>query len=127
MRVKNILVVGFLVLSMTGCATGKYHWGDYEDALYKYYKSPAELKDFAEELAELISDGEKDGNVPPGMYAEFGYVYLVQGKSKEAIIYFNKEKKLWPESARLMDIMIKGANSSKGKTKKTMKHQGGSK
>ncbi len=120
----SVLLIGIAIL-VSGCVQAKYHWGGYETALYKYYKSPAELENLAEELADVIAQGERDGNVPPGVYGEFGYILLVQGNSKEAISYFEKEKKLWPESAQLMDTMIKTAKTSKNKkTAKTTKATG---
>ena len=108
----SVLLIAILI---SACAQTKYHWGGYENALYRYYKSPVELENLTEELAGVIAQGERDGKVPPGVYAEFGYVLLIQGKSREAITYFKKEKKLWPESARLMDIMIKTTKTSKNR------------
>ncbi len=108
----SVLLIAILI---SACAQTKYHWGGYENALYRYYKSPAEFEKLAEELTDVIAQGEREGKVPPGVYAEFGYVLLIQGKSNQAIIYFEKEKKLWPESARLMDTMLKTAKASNNK------------
>ncbi len=107
----SVLLVSILI---SACAQTKYHWGGYENALYQYYKSPAELGSLAKELRGAITQGEQDEKVPPGLYAELGYVLLVQGKKQEAVTYFQKEKKLWPESAKLMDTMVKMAKTSGG-------------
>ncbi|MCE2452119.1 MAG: DUF4810 domain-containing protein [Nitrospinae bacterium] len=114
MLIKKLSVLLIAIL-ISACAQTKYHWGGYENALYRYYKSPVELENLAEELADVIAQGERDGKVPPGVYAEFGYILLIQGKNSEAITYFEKEKKLWPESARLMNTMLKTAKSAKNK------------
>ncbi len=110
----SFLLVG-VALVASGCVQTKYQWGGYEQALYSYYKTPAEIESYAEELADTIADGEGEGKVPPGIYAEFAYVLMLQGDSKKAISFFEKEKKLWPESARFMDLMIKNAKSYKYK------------
>jgi hypothetical protein len=54
----------------------------------------------------VIAIGEPDRKVPPGSYAEYGYVLLLQGKRDEAMAYFEREKRAWPESTRLMDILL---------------------
>jgi len=107
---------GLALLAMsilfTGCQTtsGLYHWGDYESGLYSYYKDPAELAALSEQLLEAID--EANGRVPPGLYAEYGTLLLQQGKKDEAVIYYTKEKELWPESQHLMNAMIKNLTSS---------------
>jgi len=112
----SFLLLGIVLLS-SGCVQvqAKYQWGGYEQALYDYYKTPAEIERYAEELADTISDGELEGKVPPGIYAEFAYILMLQGDGKKAISYFEKEKKLWPESAQFMDLMIKNAKTYKYK------------
>ena len=110
----SFLLVGIALIA-SGCIQTKYQWGGYEQALYDYYKTPAEIEVYAEELADTIDDGEREGKVPPGIYAEFAYILMLQGDIKKAISFFEKEKKLWPESARFMDLMIKNAKSYKYK------------
>lgn len=91
---------------VTGCQTNQqlYHWGEYESGLYGYYKDPAELAALSEQLLSAIEDA--NGRVAPGMYAEYGTLLLQQGKKDEAVVYYAKEKELWPESQHLMDAMI---------------------
>lgn len=109
------LSILLLAILISACTQTKYNWGGYENALYQYYKNPAELEALAEELGDTIAQAEREGKIPPGLYAEFGYILLVQRKNSEAIVYFEKEKKRWPESARLMDTMLKTAKASKNK------------
>lgn len=111
MKTKRLILLAGIFMILTGCATQQYYWGDYEKSLYKYYKNPGNIDDLTENLADTIERGERKNKVPPGIYAEYGYVLLAQGKAKEAIIYFNKEKEKWPESTHLMNIMIRTANS----------------
>ncbi len=110
----TVLVV--VVFLLPGCATPtKYHWGKYENSLYKQYKNPADQEQFAVSLAAAIAAGEQTGTVPPGIYAEYGYVLYSTGRNADAISYFEKEKKTWPESTLLMDKMIVSAKKGTGK------------
>ena len=106
--IRNVLLLSAAVL-MTGCAVqGKYHWGTYEPALYQYYKTPANISDFETELARTIAAAEeRKQKVPPGLYAEYGHVLQVQGKLDQAATYYRRERDAWPESAVLMDTMLK--------------------
>jgi len=117
MRAKSVILFFVMAVGLIGCATPPmYHWGNYEHSLYQYYKHPEDESKIAESLATIIKDGEVDGRVPPGIYAEYGYFLLSSGHSGEAITYFKKEKKIWPESSMLMDKMIGSAKHSDKKS-----------
>ena len=112
---KAKVITLFLVMAFGGLGCGtttKYHWGNYENSLYRYYKNPAEVEELAEALAEIIAKGERDGRVPPGIYSEYGYLLFISGNTGEAIAYFEKEKNTWPESSVLMDKMIATTKAS---------------
>jgi hypothetical protein len=103
-----------LSLSLVGCAgTGKYYWGGYESSLYSYYKDPTKADQLSSTLAEVIKTSEKKNKtVAPGLYAEYGFILLQQGKRSDAAAYFEKEKQAWPESTVIMESMIKVASKS---------------
>ncbi len=97
-----------------GCATQqtKYYWGNYDPALYAYYKDPTRLAEYAASLDAVIKAGEsKNMKVPPGIYAEYGYLQLQAGKGKEAAALFEIEATHWPESRVFMDRMIAVASN----------------
>ena len=127
MKVKSVILFTVMTLGLISCAPrAMYYWGNYENKLYKYYKNPAEVEKMAESLAKIIERGEVDGRVPPGIYAEYGYLLLITGNSGEAITYFEKEKLRWPESSMLMDKMIASAtdeNNKKAGQKTTARSQ----
>jgi hypothetical protein len=107
MRAKVIVLFLVMAFGGWGCGTTTmYYWGDYEDSLYNYYKNPAEVEELTETLAVIIEKGKPDGRVPPGIYAEYGYLLLISGNTGEAIVYFKKERSTWPESCKFMDRMI---------------------
>lgn len=91
-----------------GCASGTlYEWGSYSQDLLVYAKNPQGAKEFSERLRRNITAAERKGKVPPGMYAELGYVMVELGDDREAIQWFQKEQDKWPESASLMSGIIK--------------------
>lgn len=117
MKKTAVIVLLCSIVALTGCASQqKYYWGNYESSLYQHYRNPGDVEDYSENLAGIIENGEQKGKkIPPGIYAEYGYILLVQGKNKEALAFFEREKQEWPESTYLMDSMIKNASAEKEK------------
>lgn len=108
------LILAAALTSLCACAQpAHYEWGSYEQSLYSYYKNPAETDKFTAELAEVVQRGEAEGRVAPGLHAEYGYMLLAHGQSAAARAEFETEKQRWPESAVLMDQMIKLASDRK--------------
>jgi hypothetical protein len=111
----NRFVILCTLLALTACAAPqnkKYEWGGYEQALYGYYKAPANADELVASIDATIATAEKASRpVPPGLYAEHGFLMLQQGKNQEAAGLFAKEKSRWPESTALMNRMIKLAEA----------------
>ena len=104
-----------LTVALCGCVTNHYtyDWGDYDPSMYAYYKNPAKVGQFSDSLAAIIKAGDAQGvKVPPGIYAEYGYLKLQQGKNSEAVGLFEQEEQHWPESKVFMERMIKVASVS---------------
>ena len=120
MRKLNYCLICITFLMLTACAPTRYAWHGYDQNLYNHYKNPADHEEFAEKIKEVIEDGEADGKVPPGLYAEYGFVLYEKGDFPDAIIFFNKEQTKWPESKVLMAKMISNAQkkSAQGENKK---------
>lgn len=93
-----------------------YYWGDYESRLQAYYEDPQDLGALVADLESTIVRGEEKQKVPPGLFAEYGYLLLVERRNDEAITYFTKEKTAWPEATVLMDKMIAFAVADRGQT-----------
>jgi hypothetical protein len=110
---KKRFLIGVILCGLLcgGCTT--YKWGNYEDKLLAHYKTPDVAK-LQASLESLAKDAERCKKVPPGLYAEVGYLLYEMDKNDRAIEYFEKEKTLWPESQFVMDKMIRNArNGSK--------------
>lgn len=105
-----ILLVVLLTL-IAGCTHTRYVWNDYDATLYNHYKEPAQVEQFSEALKNIVIESEEDKKVPPGIYAEYGYILYEQGYNAEAIQYFEKESRLWPESRVLMAKMTLNAKA----------------
>jgi len=102
---------------LSGCLPPqKYNWGAYESALYAYYRDPTKAAQLAAELDAIIQASEQSkALIPPGVYAEYGYLLYQQGKTADAVVFFQKEKAQWPESASFMDAMIRTASDAANK------------
>lgn len=118
-RAKYLIVIVGL-LSLTGCAAKTHYvWSDYDSKLYKYYQNPSERDEFVLQLKEVLDESESSGSVPPGIYAEYGYMMYEQGNSLQAVMYYQKESDKWPESKVFMSKMI--ANAQKRSKKQDIK------
>lgn len=118
---KKILIVTAL-LALSGCATrgGLYEWGGYDGLLYQSYKNPETVAKNRETLAAHIALLEKGGKrVAPGLHADLGTLLLQSGDRAGALTNFRRERELWPESAVLMDAMIKNLETAKSKEAQT--------
>ena len=100
-------------LFLNGCAQKQvYYFGEYSNTLYSSEKNQdeASLLKHKQELEKIISESEKRKLlVPPGIFAELGFIYLKTNNSKEAINLFRTEAETYPESKLLMDRLIKMA------------------
>jgi hypothetical protein len=83
-----------------------YEWRGYDSKLYEHYKNPAEQAKFHEDMKEVVMQAEAEGRVPPGIYAEYGFLLLEEGNRAAAVQYFQKEAARWPESRVLMEKLI---------------------
>jgi hypothetical protein len=105
-RVRNVFCSTIIVAALSACGGGAlYDWQGYNAELLSYYQT-GDKSEFAERLSTNISKAESKDKVPPGLYAEYGYIMLELDDTNAAIEYFNKEKEKWPESAFLMDKVI---------------------
>ena len=107
---KKILIAGMaLVLAACVAKPTMYYWGDYSATLYQYKAEPSDetLAQHYLSIQDVFNKSQEYGlRVPPGVNAEYATLLLKQGKKADALVYFEKEKATYPESALLMDRMI---------------------
>jgi len=108
----SLAALAVIVLSATSCVstTQLYSWYDYEDAVYSNYKKPSD-KSQTKVLEQYRAVIEKQrgtrATVPPGMYAEYGFLLYKTGKKEEGLGYMKQEIALYPESEKYISRIIK--------------------
>ena len=110
--IKRLIFICICGFALASCTTSKslYSWYDYEDVTYKYSKkSTDEL--LVKVLEQYKKIGEKQNGsrktVPPGLYAEYGYLLCKPGKTDEGLGFLKQEVTLYPESEQYISRIIK--------------------
>lgn len=122
--IKKVFLVSVsmaIILFASGCATGNkmYYYGNYSNTLYANAKNPSDesLLEHKQMLEKIVEESkQKSLRVPPGIYAELGYIYFRTNDSKTAIQYFQLEEQVYPESKHMMTRLIQ-ATESRDKSK----------
>ena len=101
MKIATILVLGVSLIG--GCAVQPplYKWNNYSSSLYNLKKNPGTEAAAQHKLVlqKIINDSISSGTrVPPGVYAELGFLQMKDGQSKEAVANMNLESSVYPES-----------------------------
>ncbi|MGI4847513.1 MAG: DUF4810 domain-containing protein [Janthinobacterium lividum] len=105
-------VLAGVVAALSGCASAPqsmYHWGGYENQLYKMYSEPgqAQPQQQLEDLEAQVQQARAANRpLPPGFHAHLGYLYVQAGKADQARQELETEKSLYPESALYMDRLL---------------------
>jgi hypothetical protein len=100
-------LLSLAILILTGCApSGLYYWGDYENSLFERYVENNPQHNDAYLTQTLIEAERQHRRVPPGVYADYGFLLYRRGDKAGAIENFKKERALYPESSALMNKLI---------------------
>jgi len=124
-KVISVVLATVVMFIVSGCSSSPkplYNYGDYSESYYgtKKEATTESALEYQKALEYCISgaDGSRSGRVPPGMYANLGYLYLKAGKSDKAIENFTKEKTVYPEATFFMDKMINKVEVAEDKNDK---------
>lgn len=109
---KAVFIVIFFTIFLSGCQTTKpmYEYENYAESFYSMKKEGGEetAVKWKASLEKIIKKSKaKAVRVPPGVYANLGYIHLKGNDSDSAITYFEQEKQLYPEATKFMDNLIK--------------------
>lgn len=89
-----------------------YEYANYSQSYYQF-KQSGDAESTAKWKTSLEESIEKSNalaiRVPPGIYANLGYLYLKVNDTQKAVSLFKMEKALYPESGVFMDNLIKKA------------------
>lgn len=113
MLIKNKLciVTATLLLAACGGSSSIYNWGkgEYSNAVYEYLNQEGDPQAQLSQLETLASqsNGKK---VAPGLYAQIGLLYNQIGNQEKALVAFNKEAELYPESKQYIQFLINKGN-----------------
>ena len=103
-------IASLLIVTLTGCAGNPslYRWGVYEDLIYQSYRGESDPLTDAARLAEDVARTDAEGlAVPPGGHAHLGYLYYNQGDLGLARTHFDRELRLYPESASFINGILR--------------------
>jgi hypothetical protein len=112
MKAKTLVILSLISLMMASCTQQKalYNWGKTQETTYQYMKKGTE-KDMENLLQayQYVVDNQKGGRktVPPGIYADYGFLLIKQGKVEEGLKLMKMEAALYPESAVFIERIIK--------------------
>lgn len=117
-NIKFVVAISMSAAFLTGCATTAipYEYGNYSESYYSFKKEPGDqsLLEWKNSMMEIIEESEESSfRVPPGIYANLGYLSLKQNNLDEAIAYFLKEKEIYPQATVFMDKLIAKTKSAK--------------
>lgn len=109
---KKILFISITILLFASCTTQKplYSWGKYEITSYNYLKNSDEksTQELIETYQKIIEKQKGSrGVVPPGIYADYGFILLQANKTEEGKAMLLMEIALYPESKVFIDRILK--------------------
>ncbi len=106
------LCLAALLVATVGCGGEKrtYYWSSYQSDLRAGGFGQEKSKNFELTLQRIIDSSDKSGlKPPPGVLAEYGFFFFQRDEMRTAIIYFERESLMWPESAAFMERAIERA------------------
>ena len=109
---KKIAILSFSIFLISSCEIQKplYSWGKYEAASYSYLKKNDEnaTQKLIESYEKIINkqNGSR-GVVPPGIYADYGFLLIQTNKIDQGKVMLEKEIALYPESKIFIDRILK--------------------
>lgn len=109
---KKILFFYTIIVMLASCTVQQplYTWGKYDSTSYSYLKHSDEkstqqlIKSYEQIIAK--QKGSR-GVVPPGIYADYGFLLLQANKTAEGKAMLLKEIELYPESKIFIDRILK--------------------
>ena len=108
--VKMAAVSGIALLVMSCGSTQLYSWYDYQEDFYHSFKNSDQksVDELAKTYQKIIEKQKATrGVVPPGIYADYGWLLLQAGKNAEGKEMLAKEIELYPESEVFVGSILK--------------------
>lgn len=110
-RAGVIAIVSALSLGAISCASNNlYSWYGYQGEYYRYVKNGDEdsVNNLIKQYEKMIAKPrDQRGVVPPGIYADYGWLLIESGKTEEGKAMLAKEIELYPESEVFVGSILK--------------------
>ncbi|QPG05540.1 DUF4810 domain-containing protein [Salinimonas marina] len=112
----RLILIAVFSLTLWGCKTTEplYHYGEYNNAVYSYFKGEeVTLEEQISVLNQAIETAAAEGkNIAPGVHAHLGMLYFEAGNPEMGAQQFAQEKALFPESEQYIDFLLKSAKGA---------------
>lgn len=108
--IKIIAITMFAFLFLSCTSTNMYSWYNYQEDYYHYLKNSDDksLEKLTKTYQKIIEKQTATrGTVPPGIYADYGWLLLQSGKTAEGKAMLAKEVELYPESQVFVASILK--------------------
>lgn len=108
---KKTILLGFSIIILS-CSAPKtlYNWDKYDSVSYSYLKKVDEksTENLIKTYQKIIKkqNGTR-GVIPPGLYADYGFVLIQNNRMEEGKLMLQKEIELYPESKVFIDRIFK--------------------
>lgn len=104
-------LLGTALVLFASCGSTKlYSWHNYQEDYYHFVKNndKKSLESLIKTYDKIIQkQNETRGIVPPGIYADYGYILIESGKTAEGKAMLAKEIELYPESEVFVGAILK--------------------
>lgn len=109
---KKSIILAISIVMLASCSSKKalYTWDKYEVASYNYLKNSDEksTQELIKTYQRIIKKQKGSRKVvPPGIYADYGFLLLQSDQTEEGTAMLKKEIKLYPESQLFIDRILK--------------------
>ena len=105
-----VLISGILFLGACSTTKSIYYWGDYSESAYELKAEPTaeSLSSHKKVLQEIINKAQsKNRRIPPGIYMELAKLEIEANNPVVARQLLLQEKSLFPESATMVEAVLK--------------------
>ncbi len=98
------------ILLLASCTPQLYYWGSYEIDVNTYNKkrSPEAEQILINTYEKIIAKKQKGsiGKVPPGVYADYGFILINKGEIERGTELLKLEMEAYPESALIIQTTL---------------------
>lgn len=107
----SVLAVALLLTACVAPPKTLYQWGGYQPALYAYLRGS--VTDLGAQIAQLEAQTQRTAaegaTPPPGLHGHLALLYSKSGDDSNALRHLQIERRLFPESAVYIDLLLKNA------------------